>query len=994
MGRTRRPASGPSGRWSSGLLPSSVEGNYSRQLGLVGGIGGFGDSFDHGSPPVCQANLLSSSGEPREGFGSEGRGKDHASQGCGRGGTVDRLHPRLLFQNVSGQEEVRSVASNHRSQCFQQARGISSFQDGDPQEHHRFCGAGYVGNFGGSEGCLFPYPHQEIGTEVPPFHLRRQGLPVPGHAFWPHHGSTGFYQAVTSGGGVPALPKYRCSYLLRRFPHVAHDQGFIGAGHQSGPEALAEGRFHSLQREIRGIPCSGFCVPGLPFQYGFGYCPSARGQVLEGPRFSSDLHQHVSGSGSLATQLPWVSQLPGRCGSVGTSSHQTPANVPSLQLAPLVEGLGSNATLNSVSEGLCLLVDSSGQRPCRGTPSQAKSNHDPVHGCFHDRVGRLPGRSQPIRGVVRGTALGAHKCAGDEGSPVVSAIPKGSASGSGNLSGDRQLHSCRLPGETGGYQISHSVCPGHQDTSSLPGVSIDRTSQAPPWQTECLGRHPIQASPAGVDGMAAETLGVPSGLSGMGQTSHRSVCHSTEHSVANLCLSGPRPKGLGNRCSLSGLERNECLCISSVQFGGQGAPEVSRSSVFSPSGSSLVAEAALVPRVAVSSCGSASTATTQSRPSSTASVQGGAFSSSDPPPSRVEAITECLTQAGFSADVSESITRSIRASSSAIYQSRWRIFCDWCGERQIDPLKASVQVIADFLLMLFRERNLAPGTIAGYRSALASVFSFLGRQEVSSSSSLSALIRGFNLDRPRVKQLAPHWNLAFVLDSLTRAPYEPLGEASLKFLTFKTVFLMALASGRRRSEVHAFSSLPSCLRWSRGYSAVSLVTDPAFLAKNQVPGFSPEPVRIPSLSSVVGSSDSDRLLCPCRALRFYLDKTKGGRGSRSRLFLPIKQGQHGISAQSISRWICEVIRYAYDHSEEGVRGQFKVRAHEIRALATSWALLTGSSFQEVMSAAFWRGQTTFTDHYLRSLASVSDDLFSLGPLVVAQSLAVPPPSGQ
>ena len=184
-------------------------------------------------------------------------------------------------------------------------------------------------------------------------------------------------------------------------------------------------------------------------------------------------------------------------------------------------------------------------------------------------------------------------------------------------------------------------------------------------------------------------------------------------------------------------------------------------------------------------------------------------------------------------------------------------------------------MIADFLLTLFRERNLAPGTIAGYRSALASVFAVHGRQGVGSDPSLSAMIRGFGLDRPRTRQLAPQWNLAFVLESLTRAPYEPLENSSLKFLTFKTVFLIALASGRRRSEVHALSCLPSCLRWSRGYSAVSLVTDPVFLAKNQVPGFSPEPIRIPSLASVVGSSD-DRLLCPCRALRFYLDKTRGG----------------------------------------------------------------------------------------------------------------------
>ena len=34
--------------------------------------------------------------------------------------------------------------------------------------------------------------------------------------------------------------------------------------------------------------------------------------------------------------------------------------------------------------------------------------------------------------------------------------------------------------------------------------------------------------------------------------------------------------------------------------------------------------------------------------------------------------------------------------------------------------------------------------------------------------------------------------------ALTKAPFEPLKDASLKVLTFKTVFLMALASGKRR----------------------------------------------------------------------------------------------------------------------------------------------------------------------------------------------------
>ena len=46
-------------------------------------------------------------------------------------------------------------------------------------------------------------------------------------------------------------------------------------------------------------------------------------------------------------------------------------------------------------------------------------------------------------------------------------------------------------------------------------------------------------------------------------------------------------------------------------------------------------------------------------------------------------------------------------------------------------------------------------------------------------------------------------NLSLVLHQLTKAPFELIQEASLKNLTFKTVFLLALGSGKRRGEIHA-----------------------------------------------------------------------------------------------------------------------------------------------------------------------------------------------
>ena len=75
------------------------------------------------------------------------------------------------------------------------------------------------------------------------------------------------------------------------------------------------------------------------------------------------------------------------------------------------------------------------------------------------------------------------------------------------------------------------------------------------------------------------------------------------------------------------------------------------------------------------------------------------------------------------------------------------------------------------------------------------------------------------------------WDLPLVLRSLTTAPYEPLGQADLKFLTQKTVFLLSLCSTKRVSELHAVSVSTECMMWKPEDAAVSLWPNPFFLPK-------------------------------------------------------------------------------------------------------------------------------------------------------------------
>ena len=132
--------------------------------------------------------------------------------------------------------------------------------------------------------------------------------------------------------------------------------------------------------------------------------------------------------------------------------------------------------------------------------------------------------------------------------------------------------------------------------------------------------------------------------------------------------------------------------------------------------------------------------------------------------------------------------------------TKWRIFSVCCGERSVDPLNVSVQHLAEFLLYLFHEKGLNPRTIKGYHSAISlTISSSCSRTEFTDSYELGSLIRSFQIERPPQRKLAPQWNLSLVLQALLKPPFEPIQASDLKSLTLKTVFLLALASGRRRS---------------------------------------------------------------------------------------------------------------------------------------------------------------------------------------------------
>ena len=107
---------------------------------------------------------------------------------------------------------------------------------------------------------------------------------------------------------------------------------------------------------------------------------------------------------------------------------------------------------------------------------------------------------------------------------------------------------------------------------------------------------------------------------------------------------------------------------------------------------------------------------------------------------------------------------------------------------------------------------------------ISNTLRFKSGVNVGSDPIISELMKAFELQRPVQRSLLPKWDVACVLISLCKEPYESLHKASLLNLTRK-------ATASRVSEIHAFSVDSEHLRFNKSDGSVSLRTQTGFLAK-------------------------------------------------------------------------------------------------------------------------------------------------------------------
>lgn len=940
-------------------------------------------------PPDYHISNPSSATEgPSQGLCPPSRGRDITGEASYPGPSRSML-PRLLQPRFLGSQESRDMEADHRPFQVKHLLECSSFQDGNHQVYSNGDTAQRLGGIDGFNGCVLTCTDPSRLSTLPSIPLRRKDVSIQGPAVRSGIGTPNFYDDSHSLRRSLSRDGVQAPSLPRRLATPLQIAGTTTAT-TSGSKAKSSFRRLDYQRNkvrIHTIPRLRLRWSSVPYGHRENAAPprqdkensSSRRRIQRKDSSSRKAMLEPFGTSEFGSRPnpPWPSIY---------ASHPDVSNVSMETPQGPIRQVGIDTSIPTQERLELLGVGDSSPKRCRSCSTAPRSV--PVHRCFPTRVGSTSEQRGHVhkRSMDKGGDHSSNKYIGNEGCPSCreGSFPSPEESESNPVL--RQFYSSSICQETGRHKVRHSL---PANLGALPSLcrpwSIDMC-QTHTGQSQHPCRRPVPSEQA-----SSDRVDTPSGdcrrpLSPLAISEGRSVRHQAEQSPSHLLLSTSGRRGPGSRQPYSLLGRAERICVSTPPS----HPTSPEQDLDQPPGENnshrtLLAKSGLVPSLAGAPDRSPQESSYLEAPPV---APPGEMLPPEPwifQVSRLELIQLHLHQRGFSDIAVKRMSAPQRGSTLDVYQGKWSTFTSWCRENGVNPISPSIYRLVDFLIELFTERQLSVTAIKGYKSAIASTLRVLSTWDLRWEDQITPLFRGMLLERPRPVHNTPKWDLSVVLKVLMRHPFEPMSISSMKYLTLKTVFLVALATAQRRSELHALSFKKLAFREG---GEVILAFIPGFLAKNQGPAASRPPVTIPSLSGTISYDLPDRTLCPVRALKFYINRTKppGIRQGRERLFLSYKEGnKREIAAATISRWIVETIRLSYNtlKTSSDLRALANISAHEVRALATSWANYRGVALQEVVSAACWSNHSTFSRFYLRDVSSLVDGMHTIGPIVSA-----------
>ena len=431
------------------------------------------------------------------------------------------------------------------------------------------------------------------------------------------------------------------------------------------------------------------------------------------------------------------------------------------------------------------------------TPNKTCSAN--IYRCIKRRVGRSLKQTHCKRVLVTTRKQAAYQLSGTKSSLSSSERVPRPLYRQDSTCGNRQHHSSVIHKQGRRHEVGPTLCPIVENLNLVYQEASNSQSPTRSRPVECGSRQAIHTRPDHPNRVVPPSRGFQNNMQQVAPASNRPFCHEVQQQVASICVTGTGSPGHSSGCTQSAMGGSGRICLPTSSHLGQSGGEVAGLPMQeNHCYCSGVAQHALVLGLSDHAQSDPTEPAFLAQPVNSA-LQSDPSQKSDKPKSPCMAPrATAIKKQGFSEAVAARIEAPQRGSTRSVYEAKWTIFTKWCITNQVEFRAPPVKSVADFLMYLFQDRKLQPSTIDGYRSVIADKLEN-SPFNISKDENLTRLLDSFHRDRPKGRRDIPSWNLSLVLHQLTKAPFEPIKEASLKHLTFKTVFL--IARGRASAEV-------------------------------------------------------------------------------------------------------------------------------------------------------------------------------------------------
>ncbi|XP_045161875.2 uncharacterized protein LOC123526694 [Mercenaria mercenaria] len=759
---------------------------------------------------------------------------------CDRSSRQNSDSFRILQQVISSSQEKRGNETSYKLKTTQQVFEEKAFQDGNYAKSPKSSSERRLRHKSRPKRWLFPFKNIQKSPQISSFLFQRDSLPVSGTLLWPNVSTKGILQDNVSHNSIPETTRTSSIILSRRLVNAEPNIQKVVRRQKVSYRSPFSTRFNWEQEKVIVSSVSDIFLHRGSVQYEDGASvPHTRKNFkAQNSSVKCTARQYISKTlPNCVGYNSFLSRPDSKCKVV----HETNS-------APLTAKLESCQNV-SVSYSS---IDSFAQIPSKMVASRSEHFEGKISStCFFSshynhrcewNVGLGWSHEQPYsaRPLVKVREIATHQHSGNESCNVNCPTFSSCSRKQECIDQIGQHLGMSIHQSPGGYTFTSSMSSDLGLVGFSPETQYESQSSPHHGEVQQLGGLFEQEESARYR-VESEQNSDNTNFQSMGLSPHRSVCNIREQTDNTVLFMVSTSPSFSTGCPVSCMAEHVCICISPSSVNSEGSESHAAVPVQVDSHSPKLAEAALVSSSAKNVDSKTNQITSNSESVDTRQRESNASKSRDIAVGCMATIDRAFRTRGFSENTRKLLAASWRKGTQKDYNCKFRKFNSWCSEQEIDPYTASLTDCAHFLTFLF-DKGLKYKTITGYRSILSSLLAPIEKFPVGQHPFIIRLLRGIFNQRPPLRKLVPEWDLPLVLGCLKKPPFEPMKEAFLKYVTWKTCFLIAVTCFRRCSDIQALR-----------------------LSKQDRPNHHSRKIFVPSFPS-------NKLLDPKRAMTYYLKK--------------------------------------------------------------------------------------------------------------------------